>query len=97
MTRQEKLLIRAMEECDELSQRISKALLFGEDETQVGVDAHGKPYLDNRQRIIGELNDLLAVLDMAGYGVSWVIDAEQIRRKQAKVEDYMAYAERLGK
>ena len=39
MTESENLLIILMEECDELSQRVSKALRFTLDEKQIGQDA----------------------------------------------------------
>ena len=46
------------EECNEVGIRCSKAGRFGIDEIQPGQD------LDNRQRIIYELNDVFAVIEM---------------------------------
>ena len=52
MNRQQHLMIRAMEECCELGQRISKALVFGLHEVQPGQAA----YLDY-SRELGTLVD----------------------------------------
>lgn len=87
MTRDEHLLIRAMEECDEVSQRISKALIFGMDEVQAGQD------LTNRERIIREYNDLVALMEMAGLNDQ---RGALIDRKVARVEKYLDYSRLLG-
>lgn len=58
MTRKEHLLVIAMEECDEVSQRISKALRFSLQEIQPGQE------LNNAQRIQQEFTDLYAVMLM---------------------------------
>ncbi len=55
MTRQEHLLTILAEECNEVAQRISKALRFGLDEMQ-----HGQ-FATNRERIAREMADLLGL------------------------------------
>lgn len=60
MTRQEQLLLIAMEECVEVAHRLSKALRFGMEEVQPG-----QP-LTNSQRIYDEYYQLRAVLGMCG-------------------------------
>jgi hypothetical protein len=93
MTRDEMLHVIAMEECDELSQRLSKALRFGGDEIQPG-----QPNT-NRQRVLMEFADLLAAMEMLGFMVGpgalgtlrGLVDA-----KKAKVERYLAYSEQCG-
>jgi hypothetical protein len=88
-----------MEECAEVAQRISKALVFGMDETQPGVDADGQPYKPNRERIIAEFNDLMAVMGMAGFDVWRNNEADQRAQsaKAAKVHKYLAYSKQCGK
>lgn len=86
MTVQEHLLVGIMEECDELSQRISKALRFGMEEVQPGQE------LTNRQRIIYELNDLIGLLKFASLYEERVT---QQRDKVAKFNKYLEYADSL--
>lgn len=102
MTRQDHLLVRAMEECCELAQRLSKALIFGME--QVQQDADDKPEqnpdgLTNRERIYLEYYDLRAVLGMAGID-AWDMsdkarDAEHA--KALKVEKYLKLSETRGR
>lgn len=89
MTRQEHLLIRAMEECAEVAQRISKALVFGLDEVQPG-----QP-LTNRDRVVAEYTDLVAVMEMAGFPLA-VVNGRRVDEKIAKVEKYLRYSEQCG-
>lgn len=92
MTRQDHLLVRAMEECNEVAQRISKALVFGMDEVQPG-----QP-LTNQERIYAEYCDLRAVLGMAGID-AWA-NTPRTRAAEAlkveKVERYLAYSATRG-
>ena len=61
MTRQEQLLVILMEECAEVSQRASKALRFGL--TDPAGKEPDQPYT-NKDRLLMEINDLYAVIDM---------------------------------
>ncbi len=94
MNREQHLLVTMAEECSEVIQRIAKALRFGINETEPGQN------LDNNERIIYELNDLFAVVDMlkeAGtFDGSLLLNLEAIEAKKIKVEKYMEYAEKLG-
>ncbi len=93
MTRDDHLLVRAMEECNELAHRISKALVFGLDEVQPG-----QP-LTNRERIYGEYFDLRAVLGMAGID-AWAntnASKKAESEKVQKVEKYLAYSAEMGR
>lgn len=87
MNRTEHLLIIAMEECNEVAQRCSKALRFGLEEVQPGQD------LTNIQRIRQEYSDLAAVLEMLGVGAPLGRDMDG---KRAKVEKFLAYSADLG-
>jgi hypothetical protein len=89
LTEEQYLLICLMEECDEVSQRVSKALRFGLDEVQPGQS------LMNSERIGVELTDLVTVVDaLSKRGV--------LRKplpcgfKRAKIRHYMDYARGRG-
>ena len=58
MTKQQFLLLKLSEECAEVAQRCSKQIQFGKDEKQKNQE------LTNKQRLSGELLDLLAVANL---------------------------------
>jgi hypothetical protein len=92
VTREEHLQVIAMEECDELSQRLSKALRFGMDEVQP--DAAANPDgLTNRDRIAIEYNDLIAAMRMLG--LDQQVPALQAD-KEAKVERFLEHSAACG-
>jgi len=49
--------------------------------------------LNNRQRILRELNDLWAVVEMLNLQV---VDRQAIEDKKNKVTEFMSYAEKCG-
>ena len=81
MNRREYVLVKAIEECNELAQALSKVLTFGEDS-----DFNGQLPLTNRQHAIVELNDLIAVLKAAGL---CVFDESKQQAKIEKMEFFM--------
>lgn len=85
------LLISLMEECDELSQRCSKALRFGLSEVQPGQE------LTNEERINYEFNDLMAIVKMLSlHGIHlYELTTPQIA-KQEKVHKYMKFSRKKG-
>ncbi|MGG3815576.1 hypothetical protein ABEV34_28610 [Methylorubrum rhodesianum] len=93
MTENEHLLLCLAEECDEVGQRVMKALRFGLDEIQPG-----QP-LSNAQRISGELHDLISVATILSdnevipnpYPTGGVISA-----KAAKIAHFMEIGRREG-
>lgn len=98
MTRLEHLLVRAMEECNEVAQRLSKALIFGLDQIQEDPDdqpQQNPERLDNRERIRREYVDLKAVLEMVDVQLTGHLRGE-IHAKQAKVERYLDRSRRCG-
>jgi NTP pyrophosphatase (non-canonical NTP hydrolase) len=93
MTRQEHLLIRLAEECSEVIKEISKSLIFGLDNHYpMGAET-------NSQKIMDELNDLIAVADMLKEdgAIGPFINQEKILAKKKKVEQYLVYSKKLNK
>ena len=93
MNRDQHLLICLMEECDEVGQRVSKALRFGLSEVQPGQN------LTNAERIVEELGDLLsvaAILRAKGLIPQFYTTPTQVMEKQAKIEKFMAISIREG-
>jgi NTP pyrophosphatase (non-canonical NTP hydrolase) len=89
VNRQEMLLTIAMEECNEVAQRISKALRFGLEEIQPGQPS------TNATRILQELADVVAALEMAGVSAH-TLTTEAIAAKMEKIEKYLAYSQTCG-
>lgn len=89
MNREQHLLVRAAEECAETAQRLSKATVFGLEEVQP------EQTFTNRERIMIEFTDLVAVMEMVGLHPR-SLDDYAIQRKKEKVERYLAYSATLG-
>lgn len=92
MNREQYLLMKVMEESNELGVRASKAARFGLHQEQPEQDAG-----DNEERIIGEFNDLCAVLQMLGLDPFKIINSDLVERHKKKVERYMALSMGYGK
>lgn len=92
MTNREQLLVILMEECDEVSQRASKALRFTLEEIQLGQE------LTNAERIVYEFSDLFAVMQiMFREGmIPRVVDMDMVRQKQAKIEKWQEHSKAVG-
>lgn len=92
MNRKEHLLSCLAEECAEIGHRASKALRFGLDDVEPGQE------LTNAQQIRKELDDLSVIVQMLCEAdmISPWHDVEHMRRKQAKVEHYLEYAQERG-
>jgi len=95
MTTEQMLLTQLMEECNEVSQRCSKAIRFGLNEIQVGQEE------TNLKRIISELQDLVAVSNMifTGNGEETLytsLDEDLFHLKEEKVKKYLSYSHSLG-
>ena len=94
MTRTDHLLAILIEEAAEVQQRATKALRFGLKETQPGQS------LDNTERLVGELNDLLAAIDLLqreGILPCTVGDSAALIRKQERIEKYFARSREMGR
>ena len=105
MTEQDHHFMIAMEECDELSQRISKAARFGLE--QVQEDPDDKPEenphrLNNRERIREEFIHVFAMLDLidprilSGLVVSFDVQMGMLRKRE-KVQKYFERSRREGR
>lgn len=93
MNRQENLLNHLTEECNEVGQRVSKALRFGLNEIQSG------QLLDNAERILEELHDLISValiLQQEGVIGKVIPTVAQVEAKRAKIEKYLELSRSLG-
>jgi hypothetical protein len=109
MNRQEHLLTSVMEECNEVGQRVSKAMRFGVEQVQIAADDRPEQNpgrLTNRERILSEFYDLLASMEMAGLielkqythsDAMWlIVPAVAIEAKKAKIERYLEKAKQHG-
>ncbi len=92
MTEQEHLLVILAEECAEVSQRATKALRFGLTDPK-GTEPE-QPF-DNRTRLLMEINDLLAVVDMLFEEMDYKSELLQYSKKE-KVKKYLKLSEKLG-
>lgn len=93
MTRDEHLLVIAMEECNEVAQRLSKALRFGMEEAQP-VETGGDGHTNNRDRIWNEWCDLVALMRMLKIPCASIAAMDT---KRGKVERFLAYSADCGK
>ena len=87
MNRIEHLLTILAEECAEVAKETSKAIRFGMNEVMPG-----QP-LTNRERVLKELQDLWAAVEMLDLQQ---VDREAIDRKKEKVLKYMEYSRQCG-
>lgn len=92
MNQREYLLTKLIEECLEVAQRATKAMTFGTDEIEPGQK------LTNVERLNGEWNDLLGVVELLHQdaGISLFGDSDLIRAKIKKIRFYMDYSRQQG-
>jgi hypothetical protein len=93
VTVRELFFLKVMEECSEVSQRVSKLMQFGADEIQDSQE------LTNAQRLRAELNDLLTI-------VTWLEERGEIMKepdlpaymktKRHKLVKYLKIAAKQG-
>lgn len=89
----EKYLLTCLaEEASEVAVRASKAIRFGLHEIQPGQEK------TNTQRLIDELTDLIAVIQMLGLERHIDLDARDaaIRAKWEKIDKFYQYSRQLG-
>lgn len=86
------LLLKLSEECNEVGQMASKNMHFGTEETQTG------GVQTNRERLHGEINDLLAIVELLNEeeGFDFTPDPDKIALKKEKVKFYREYSRSLG-
>jgi NTP pyrophosphatase (non-canonical NTP hydrolase) len=94
MTREQMLLLKLAEECNEVAHRCSKAIRFGVDEKQT------PDHENNRQRLKEELIDLSVIIDMVDRNLDLdlfrSLNTALVESRRAKVEKYMQYSKDLG-
>lgn len=93
MNKLEYLLTVLSEECSEVSQQVAKIQRFGAD------NYHPTTKTVNRELLVKELNDLLAVVEMLnsmGFDLSDVGNRIDIDNKKFKVSKYMVLSKELG-
>lgn len=107
MTVKQYYLLKLIEECGEVAQRAAKQMQFSKDQTQAG-DGQSlsgrvpqpEHLLSNRERLSGELNDLLAVatvlVDMEEADVDIFLSEVGRDRKIAKIKKYLKLSQTLG-
>lgn len=99
MNRNEHLLTKLAEECCEVGQRATKALRFGINEVQPDPVDNPKG-LSNGQRIIDEIFDVFAVLELmteAGLIAEDQPEYEEwIKGKKEKIEAMLLYSKEKG-
>lgn len=93
MNKQQYLLVKLMEECAEVQQACSKALIFG-------LDDQWKNEHSNSQKLTQEMGDLMGVWNMllvqeadveiGGYTM------EMLLAKQEKINEFMQYSKERG-
>lgn len=87
MNKTQFLLTLLGEECSEVQQRCSKAVLFGMDEVQ-----DGQPHT-NSEMILHEFNDLVAVIEgLYQKPVSELIDRNKTSAKNDEIAEYYQYS-----
>lgn len=87
MNREEHLLVILAEECVEVAKETAKAIRFGMEEVMPGQSR------TNRERVLAELQDLWAAVEMLGLQQ---VDRAAIECKKANVNKFMRYAEKCG-
>lgn len=95
MTTTEHLLAKLNEECVEIAKDCCKAMLFGLDDRKP-LESNS---LSNREKIVNELNDLAAVVEMMeAKGIiprDWQNEAKMFSKKE-KVRHWMTHARKVG-
>lgn len=92
LSREQHLLLKLSEECAEVSQRCAKSIIFGSDEIQPGQK------LNNVERLVNELEDLLGVARMLREEkMISAPDEKNINNKSHRVEHFMELSKQRGK
>lgn len=96
MNRQEMLLVKLSEECDEVGQRVCKALRFGLEEVQEGQT------LTNAERIVEEYLDIVAAVAMLteegliSFETSTENYFQRIEDRKKRIEKYLEFSRKCG-
>lgn len=93
MNREQYILSKVAEEAVEVSKEALKAQQFGMQSSHPD-----EPSITNRDRIVAELNDLLACVFMLDPSIAFEIEHANSRQaaKVLKVSEYLVVSEQLG-
>lgn len=97
MTKTEFYFLKLMEECNEVSQRVSKLLQFGPYETQN--TPSGTATKNNMGRLRDEINDMLTIIDILEEKDLLIKEPAiyaYMEAKRIKVNKYLKYSQSLG-
>jgi len=90
MNKENYLLVCLAEECAEVQKEVSKALRFGLDDTNPSTK------IKNRNSIVNELNDTLAIIDLLVDNGTLMFDEyksiKQVHKKKTRVKKWMMYS-----
>ena len=91
MSKQQHLLLKLSEECNEVAQIASKCMQFGFE------DGEPNQPFNNAERLNQELNDLMAQIEMLGeVGFYFDKDRDAMEAKRVKVRKFYKYSQSLG-
>lgn len=107
MTKEQFLLLKLAEECQEVAKRAIKQIQFGADQVWKGGEvkdgvAPKEAGLTNAQRLLNELADLAVIAQLLGEAEQLPVPPiddefeELISKKVEKLNKYLAYARSLG-
>lgn len=94
MNKEQFLLVKLAEECNEVAQMAIKSMQFGLDNVKP------EQTLTNRERLFEELNDLSVIIGLLEeYGsLDWPMPTDEwIEKKVAKIEHFYKISKKLGK
>lgn len=96
MNKEEYILTCLIEECSEIQKCATKALRFGLNDK----DPRKKDSLTNKEKLIDEINDCLAILDLLtdeNILPKNLVNSEKIQGKLDRIIAFASYSRKLGK
>lgn len=105
MTARQFLLLKLIEECQEVSQRASKQIQFGAEETQASSGKSSSTALEtlltNKERLGKEVDDfLITLMLLRDFDEIPVVDPDEFYKRRAqkkeKLKKYFEYSQSLG-
>jgi hypothetical protein len=88
-------LLQLSEECIEVAHTVHKALRFGLDDACP--KEHGGDGRTNREKLVAEISDLQALINLVGSNEHIRPDPAQVKAKYQKVAHWMKHSRAMGK